>query len=289
MAGDQSRVFRLDPVEHLFPDLGGHFLVHVKRHGPVGLRDLGRMAGHVAQNQCPLPSRHDGQTHVAWGMAWARDGRDFARQRAFTREKIEDTERLERPQGFVPKGEGRLGLDFGLLEGRPVGFMHDIAGAGERGARVVSTLTQVPADMVWMQVREEDGVHLLGTDTGVVQFGHEPSIDASPKLLDRAGAGGVAPEAGIHEDGTSLRAQEITPVMVVPGIRATEQLWVALPERFPGVRRDGGKELTQRHGEIAGVIGEGQHLDIANEQFVFRHGSYLLVRVSNRINDCGVC
>ena len=103
MAGDQSRVFRLDPVEHLLPDLGGHFLVHVKRHGPVGLRDLGRMAGHVAQNQRPLPSRHDGQTHMAWGMAWARDGRDFARQRAFTREKIEDTEASRAAPGFRPK------------------------------------------------------------------------------------------------------------------------------------------------------------------------------------------
>lgn len=43
--------------------------------------------------------------------------------------------------------------------------------------------------------------------------------------------------------------------MVVPGIRATEHLWVALPERHPGVRRDAGKELTQRDGEIASVIG----------------------------------
>jgi hypothetical protein len=55
------------------------------------------MNGHVPHNQRPLPSRHDGQTHMAWGMAWGRDGRDFARQRAFTREKIEDTERLKRP------------------------------------------------------------------------------------------------------------------------------------------------------------------------------------------------
>lgn len=57
--------------------------------------------------------------------------------------------------------------------------------------------------------------------------------------------------------------------MVVPGIRATEHLWVALPERDPGVRRDAGKELTQRDGEIASVIREG---NIANEQFAFRHG-----------------
>jgi hypothetical protein len=93
-----------------------------------------------------------------------------------------------------------------------------------------------------------------------------------PILIDCAGVGGLAPEAGIYEDGTSLRAQEITPVMVVPGIRATEHLWVALPERCPGVRRGVGEELTQRDGEIAAVIGEGHYLNMANEQFAFRHG-----------------
>ena len=210
--------------------------------------------------------------YVAWGVARGRDGRDFARQRAFTREKIEDTERLKRPQGLLPKGEARLGLDLGLLEGRPVGLVHDIAGAGERGTWAGPALTQVPADMVGVTVREEDGVHLLGTDTGGVQFRQELSIDAPSKQIDRAGVGGLAPEAGIHEDGTSLRAQEITPVMVAPDIRAIEQLWVALPERCPGVRRDSRKEMTLPDGEIAGVIGEGHHLDIANEQFAFRHG-----------------
>ena len=55
------------------------------------------MAGHVAQDQRPLSSRHDGQTHVARRVAWARDGRDLARQRVFTRDEIKDTERLERP------------------------------------------------------------------------------------------------------------------------------------------------------------------------------------------------
>jgi len=71
-------------------------------------------------------------------------------------------------------------------------------------------------------VREEDGVHLLGTDTGGVQFCQEPSIDTPRKRIDHAGVGGLTPDAGIHEDGTSLRAQEITSVMVVPGISTTE-------------------------------------------------------------------
>jgi hypothetical protein len=84
-------------------------------------------------------------------------------------------------------------LDLGLLEGRPVRLMHDIAGAGERGAWVGPSLTQVPADMVGMQVREEDSVHLLGTDTGGVQFCQEPSIDAPPYLLTAPGLVALLP------------------------------------------------------------------------------------------------
>jgi len=97
MADDQSQVLRLDPVEHFPPGLRGQWVVHILRQGPVSLRDLGWMNGHIPHNQRPLPSRHNGQTHMAWGMARGRDGCDFARQRAFTREKIEDTERLKRP------------------------------------------------------------------------------------------------------------------------------------------------------------------------------------------------
>src|SRR5207245_6390638 len=103
------------------------------------------------------------------------------------------------------------------------------------------------------------------------------------------GGGGLTPDARVHEDGASLRAQEITPVMVVPGIRATEQRGVALPERCPGVRRDGGKELTQRDGEIACAIGEGQHLDLAHEQFTFDHGCVAPCGGSWRCDDGGVC
>ncbi len=50
-------------------------------------------------------------------MAWRRDRRDLAGQGAFTREEIEDAERLEWPKGFFPIGEGNRGLDLGLLNG----------------------------------------------------------------------------------------------------------------------------------------------------------------------------
>ena len=126
-------------------------------------------------------------------------------------------------------------MDLGLLEGLPVGLRHDIAGARESGVRVGPSLTQVPADMVGMEMREEDRVHVLGTDTGGLQLHQQLSIDVPRKHVDRAGVGGLAPEPGVHEDGAPLRAQEIAPVVVAPGIRVTEQLWVALPERFPGV------------------------------------------------------
>lgn len=84
-------------------------------------------------------------------------------------------------------------MDVGLLEGRPVGLMHDVSGTRERGAWGGPSITQVPADMVGMQVREEDGVHLLGPDTGGVQFCQEPSIDAPPNIWTAPGLVALLP------------------------------------------------------------------------------------------------
>src|SRR5688572_13094967 len=103
-------------------------------------------------------------------MTWRRNRRDLAGQGAFIREEIEDAEPFEWPKGFLPIGKGQRGLDLGLLKGRPVGLMHNVTGTGERRARVGPPLTQIPADMVGMQVCEEDGVHLLGTYSRRLQF-----------------------------------------------------------------------------------------------------------------------
>src|SRR5262249_9977969 len=87
-----------------------------------------------------------------------------------------------------------------------------------------------------------------------------------------AGVRGVAANTRIHEDRASLRAQHIAAIVVVPGIRASEELRVAVLKRGPGLRRDGRKELAQGDGERAFTIGEGQDLAPAYEQFAFRHG-----------------
>jgi hypothetical protein len=55
-------------------------------------------------------------------------------------------------------------LDLGLLEGRSVGLMHDIAGAGERGAWVGPSLTQVPADMVGCNAAQCQLAKLITSD-----------------------------------------------------------------------------------------------------------------------------
>ena len=77
--------------------------------------------------------------------------------------------------------------------------------------------------------------------------------------------------------------------MVVPGIWTTEQLWVALPERCPGVRRDGGKELTQRDGESLALSVRANTSTWPTNSLLSAMVVYLRIGVPDRLHDRGVC
>src|ERR671915_563590 len=143
VASDQGRVLCLYSVKELSPGLSSQSLIHLENVAPVNLSQLSGMDGHITHNQRPFPPRNDGQAHVAWCMAWGRYGHYLISQGLLPSYQVKGAQLLQRSQGLLPELERELFLELGVSERIPVRLVNDVSGSG-------TTLTQVPADVVWM-------------------------------------------------------------------------------------------------------------------------------------------
>ena len=148
MASNQSRVLCLYSVKELSPGLSSQSQIHLENVAPVNLSHLSGMDGYISHNQRPLASRNNGQAHVAWCMAWGRYGHYLISQGLLPSYQIKDAQLLQRTQGLLPELERDLSLELRVSERIPVRLVNEVSGSGERHPG--TTLTQVPADVVWM-------------------------------------------------------------------------------------------------------------------------------------------
>src|ERR671915_1015828 len=96
------------------------------------------------------PPRNDGQAHVAWCMAWGRYGHYLISQGLLPSYQVKGAQLLQRSQGLLPELERELFLELGSSKSIPVRLVNDVSGSGEGHSGTGTTLTQVPADVVWM-------------------------------------------------------------------------------------------------------------------------------------------
>jgi hypothetical protein len=144
----QSRTLCLYSVKKLSPGLSSQSLIHLENVAPANLSQLSGMDGYITHNHRPFPPRNDGQAHVAWCVAWGRYGHYLISQGLLPRYQIKDAQLLQRAQGRLPELDRELFLELEVSERIPVRLVNDVSGSGERHPG--TTLTQVPADVVWM-------------------------------------------------------------------------------------------------------------------------------------------
>src|SRR4029453_11520507 len=102
----------------------------------------------------------------------------------------------------------------------PVSLVREIARVGKGGLRRAASRTEIPADVIGMQMRQEHSVDGLGTYPNGLQLFQQMPICPTRKHGDCARVGDSAPHAGVDQDGASLRPQQEPPEMGTPGIRA---------------------------------------------------------------------
>src|SRR5882672_9624173 len=100
---------------------------------------------------------------LPWGMAWRRDRGNLTGQRLFAHQEFQHAQALQGPEGFLPERKGEVPLHFRGLKRLPVSLVRELARPGKRGLRWAASRLEIPADVVGMQVRQEDRVDVLGT------------------------------------------------------------------------------------------------------------------------------
>ncbi len=89
MTGNHKDLLASDPIEELTP--GGHGLFRREVEGwvPVGLLQMDRIENRIGDVKQLLAARRNSQRHVAWCMAWCRNGLDTRQDFRFTLNQIE--------------------------------------------------------------------------------------------------------------------------------------------------------------------------------------------------------
>src|SRR5882724_9281926 len=135
VAGDQERILRLGPLNHLLPRLHCLGRIHIEGKHPVRLSHLRRIGRDVPNDQGPLAPGDNGQPHGARGMAWCRDRGDLTGQRLFSRQEFKDTQGLQGAESLLPERKWEVPLHRWRLKRLPVGLVCEIARQGKGGLR----------------------------------------------------------------------------------------------------------------------------------------------------------
>jgi hypothetical protein len=89
--------------------------------------------------------------------------------------------------------------------------------------------------MVAVQVGQEDGIDVLGVDSGIFELHEKPA--SSPH--------GLRADAGIHENRTFGRTQYVRTDAPAQGLAVGESPGISVPVRFPLILHDPGEDLIQ--------------------------------------------
>ena len=131
------------------------------------------------------------------------------------------------------------------LEQFPVGPLDQVAGPREPRPGPVAVPGQVPADVVQVQVGEDDQVDLVRLDPGRGQLLRQPSRDPDP-----GGAGHPGPaDPGVDQHDPVAGPDHEAPVAQPPAARPAERLRVALSPRRPAAASTWGKASSSGSGK----------------------------------------
>src|SRR5579871_3714749 len=166
----EQRVVGLDAVEHLAPHRARHLRVSVGRSGPINLLDLWRRVRQIADDRGPLAARRYQHRLMAGGVARGWQERDIAADGALTIHQIDEPllEQCNRPcEVGRPLCPGWLAIILPVLPRR------EIAGTRKRWLRFGAETERVPADVIAVQVRKHDQVHVRWSDSRGPQLGQQ--------------------------------------------------------------------------------------------------------------------
>lgn len=278
MAHHQRGILLFRSFEQLFSGLDGHLRVHIEGERPLRLGELRHVDCHVAQNQRALAAGGDGYTHVTWRVAGSGYRRNLVGKGRFARENLRDAKAFQRPKRLLPELERKRPPERGFLEGVPVSLMKHVSGVGEGGPRLAIFSNEIPASVVWMQMRQENGVDVFRTHPRIIQASQQMPVDTAGVSRDCVRVGFVGADAGIHQDSVTLRAKQISAEVDSPAIGADEYIRVAPLKRCPILFRRFGKYTTQRNGKIHLNIGYRQYLDVPDGESVISYAHSLQPR-----------
>jgi hypothetical protein len=263
----QPHALALDPVEQPPPGAAGHLGLDVTARPPVGHADLGRVVGDVAPEQGRVVAGADQQALGARGVPGGVDQAELVVEDPVALQQLGHPEGPERGDAAVERRPVVLVAPGG--EQLPVGPLDQVAGPREPRPGPVAVPGQVPADVVEVEVGEDDQVDLVRLDPGGGQLLGEPS-----RRPDPGGAGHpVAPDPGVDQHHPVPGPDHEAPVAQPPAVGAAERVRVAPPPGRPRRRLDPGEGLVEGDGEVAGDVAHGGDLDGPDRQRPLGHGS----------------
>src|SRR3989442_13428280 len=247
------------PVQQRAPRLPRELGIHVGARDPVRLLQLHRAVGGVAQHERALAARGDEDRHVARRVAGRRHRRQRAREARLARHGLDESEGCERAHARPRVGKAQ-GLHVGRVARVPVLRADPVARLRERRHPAAAGVGEVPADVVAMQMRHHDHVHLVRAHA----VGREVAQQLAPRHVGRVL--GPWAEPRVHEDRAPVGADQVGAEVEADLVLVGEVGAVRLPLVL-GDRREEVAEV-----ELERAVGQRHDLDVADADHVVGHG-----------------
>jgi hypothetical protein len=253
VGGGEPDGLGLEPVEEAPAGLAGHLGEGVAARAPVGPVDLGRVVGEVAPEQGRGRARADQQALGPRGVARGVQDRELGVEDLVAVQQLGHPQVLEGPDAAVERQPALLGAGRERL---PVAPLDQVAGPREQRPGRPAVPAQVPADVVEVQVGEDDQVDLVHPGPGGGQL-----LGQLPRRPDPLGPRRPGPaDPGIDQDDPAAGPDHEAPVAQPPAVGTLEHLRVAAPVGRPRRRLDPREGLGEGVGEVGGHVEDGRDL-----------------------------
>ena len=200
VAGRHEDLLALQAVQQRPARLARQLGVHVGARAPVGLLDLHRGVGGVAEHERALALRGDEEAHVPRRVAGRGHRGQLAGEAVLAVHQLDQAELLQRPHAGRRVGIA-LGLDVGPAARLQVRGAHPVARLREGRDLPLALAPQVPADVIAVQVCHHDHVHVLRAHAVGLQVVQQPAPGrvgrvGRPRARDRCPRGSSARRTG---------------------------------------------------------------------------------------------